>query len=220
MWQYGQLINGFAAEFSRPQLREFVEAWGVRMDSLSRDGRVSINGGGGPSPATTAAAAATVAAVTILANATSDASASVQSDPITAAVLAELRSGVQQLSSGSATSLGQLSSGVSASSMEEEAGWGLDRIDQPYLPLDGLYHYYNTGSGVNVYVVDTVRGCACWCRITTMLALGSMYMWWTRWVVVVVVWWAYGGRPVPRLLRLLPAAPPSPRSLLLRLRTV
>jgi subtilisin family serine protease len=38
-------------------------------------------------------------------------------------------------------------------------GWNLDRIDQSELPLDNVYHYSNTGAGVNVYIVDTgIRG--------------------------------------------------------------
>jgi hypothetical protein len=35
------------------------------------------------------------------------------------------------------------------------ANWGLDRISQRHLPLDGRYRYKSTGRGVNVYVISS-----------------------------------------------------------------
>ncbi len=34
--------------------------------------------------------------------------------------------------------------------------WNLDRLDQAALPLDNTYKYNNDGSGVHVYVIDSV----------------------------------------------------------------
>ena len=53
---------------------------------------------------------------------------------------------------------------VSVFDVEQSAPWGLDRIDQPALPLRGQYDYYNLGTGVNVYIVDTVRSDCMTCR--------------------------------------------------------
>jgi len=38
---------------------------------------------------------------------------------------------------------------------QNNATWGLDRIDQAARPLSGTYTYTSTGSGVNAYVIDT-----------------------------------------------------------------
>ena len=44
---------------------------------------------------------------------------------------------------------------VSLNQAQAQATWGLDRIDQVDRPLDTVYHYAATGSGVFAYIIDT-----------------------------------------------------------------
>ncbi|XP_072046371.1 uncharacterized protein [Amphiura filiformis] len=39
--------------------------------------------------------------------------------------------------------------------LEEAASWGLDRVDQRGLPLDGQANFPGTGAGVTAYIIDT-----------------------------------------------------------------
>lgn len=44
---------------------------------------------------------------------------------------------------------------IQVEATQNNATWGLDRVDQRSVPLNTAYNYAETGSGVNVYVIDS-----------------------------------------------------------------
>jgi len=63
---------------------------------------------------------------------------------------------IDQLRQNSLVSFIEANQVVRAFGIQTGATWGIDRVDQEDLPLDTLYHYYDSaGSGVDAYIVDT-----------------------------------------------------------------
>ncbi|ADV66854.1 S8 family peptidase [Deinococcus maricopensis] len=60
-----------------------------------------------------------------------------------------------KLKSNSAVAYVEQDQVVKATATQTGATWGLDRIDQRNLPLNGTYTYNYTGSGVTAYIIDT-----------------------------------------------------------------
>lgn len=44
---------------------------------------------------------------------------------------------------------------MAAATQNPTPSWGLDRIDQPNLPLNSTFNYSNDGTGISAYVIDT-----------------------------------------------------------------
>lgn len=54
------------------------------------------------------------------------------------------------------TAAGGVVTSVSTLRTQLEAPYDLDILDQANLPLDGKYEYTNDGTGVNIYMFDSV----------------------------------------------------------------
>ena len=172
--RYGRALHGFAARFSRRQLARFLDAYADQLDSVAPDGRVWLHGHGVPGGR----------AARALRQATSNAMAEAQVQ-VQAATLDQTRWAGVSTSAGRPPAALPCIGAMPAPSMPLQPArlartplpafvccamrrpvpalplpprWGLDRLDQPSLPLDGKYAWSATGEGVHVYVLDTVGG--------------------------------------------------------------
>ena len=112
--------------------------------------------GSAASPATTSPTTAATPAATAITSSTAAAAAPAAADTSSTMPSA----GTVANSSTTANAEGEAAGGtvtrVSTLQVQMKAPYDLDIIDQADLPLDGKYEYTNDGTGVNVYVFDTV----------------------------------------------------------------
>ena len=108
-----------------------------------------------PSPAT--AATATPAATAIPSSTAAAAAPSVADTSSTVPSAGTVANSSTAANATGAAAAGGGVTRVSTLQTQLKAPWDLDTMDQISLPLDGKYEYTNDGTGVNVYILDTVR---------------------------------------------------------------
>lgn len=103
----------------------------------------------------TTAAAATPAA-TALSSSTAAAAAPEAADTSSTVPSVGTVANSSETPNGTSTAAGGTVTPISTLQTQLMAPWDLDDMDQVSPPLDGKYEYTNDGTGVNIYILDTV----------------------------------------------------------------
>lgn len=107
-------------------------------------------------PSSTTAATATPAATTASTSTAAAAAPQVADTSSTVPSAGTVANSSTAANATNAAAAGDTVTRVSTLQTQMKAPWDLDTIDQASLPLDGKYEYTNDGTGVNVYILDTV----------------------------------------------------------------